>query len=184
MTRALVILAEGAEEMEVVIAVDVLRRGGVEVLLAGLEGNAAVACSRGLRLLPDLALGDARGDFDVVILPGGREGARRLAESTRVRELLGAQEAAGRWIAAICAAPLVLSAVGVGRGKAWTSHPGVRRELSGQGVYREEAVVVDGRLVTSRAPGTAFAFALKLVELLEGGAKAREVAGPMLVAHP
>ena len=102
---ALVILAAGAEEMEVSIIVDVLRRGAVKVTLAGLGGGGAVICSRGLRLVPDVALGDVAGNFDVVVLPGGAQGAENLASSPLVGRHLKNQWQRGGLVAASCAAP-------------------------------------------------------------------------------
>ncbi|MCZ7645092.1 MAG: DJ-1/PfpI family protein [Planctomycetota bacterium] len=181
MKRALVLLAKGAEEMETVIVVDVLRRAGVDVTLAGIAGAEPVECSRKVKLAPDCALADARGPFDLVALPGGGPGSQALAASAEVRKLLAEQERAGRFLAAICAAPIALVAAGVGKGKRLTSHPAVRDEVAAHGAYLEERVVQDGMLVTSRGPGTAFEFALKLVELLCGPETAREVAGPMIL---
>jgi len=182
--QALVVLAGGAEEMEAVIPVDVLRRAGVQVTLAGLAGEGPVVCSRGVRLLPDRSLASALGEgrvYDLVLLPGGARGAEALARSAEVKELLLAQDRAGRLVAAICAGPRALQAAGVIRERAFTSHPAVREELAPAGDYREERVVRAENLVTSRGPGTALAFALALVEALLGREMAERVAGPMLV---
>jgi protein DJ-1 len=179
--RVLVLLAEGAEEMEATIAIDVLRRAGVEVVVAGVDGPGPVTCSRGVRLVPDVALSDARGEFDMVVLPGGGGGTQRLCASRDVGRILRAQEQAGRPIAAICAAPSALAHWGVAKGRAMTSHPSVRDAVAAHGRYREESVVRDGELITSRGPGTAFAFALALVERLAGEAKAKAVAAPMML---
>ena len=90
--KALVLLAQGAEEMEAVISIDVLRRGGIDVTVAGLDGTGPVRCSRGVVITPDVALDDVEGEFDVLVLPGGAEGAQRLAQSDQVGELLREQE--------------------------------------------------------------------------------------------
>jgi protein DJ-1 len=182
MARALVILAQGAEEMEATITVDVLRRGVIEVVLAGLDGAGPVLCSRGVRIVPDAALADAKGPFDVVILPGGLEGARRLSESSAVGDLLRAQEAAGRAAAAICAAPMAIARHGVFAGHKLTCYPSVDDVVSAHGELTEAPVVIDRNLVTSRGPGTAFAFALALVERLASKEKADEVRKGMLLA--
>ena len=181
MKRALVILATGAEEMETVIAVDVLRRAGIEVTLAGLDGSDPVVCSRNVKLVPDCALADARGSFDAVVLPGGAKGAENLAASIKVQELLRSQEKSGGWIGAVCAGPIALVAAGVGQGRPMTSHPGVKGKLESYGKYSEARVVKDGKLITSRGPGTTFEFALALVEALEGVECAKKVAEPMLL---
>lgn len=115
--RALVILSPGAEEMETVISVDVLRRAKISVTLAGIDSSEPVTCSRDIRILPDVSLDEAatRGPYDVVILPGGLEGSKRLAESGKVKEVLEAQEKAGQLVAAVCAAPSALLAHGIAK---------------------------------------------------------------------
>jgi protein DJ-1 len=179
--RALVILAEGAEEMEATITVDVLRRAEVEVLLAGLDGAEPVRCSRGLRILPDAALSEVRGTFDAIVLPGGKGGADRLAGSAAVGDLLRAQVAAGRLVAAICAAPIALRAHGVFAGSRMTCHPSVNDVVAAHGRLVDAPVVTDGQLLTSQGPGTALLFALALVERLRGAKTAAKVRAPMML---
>ena len=177
--RALILLAEGAEEMEVVITVDVLRRARVDAFLAGVDGPDCVVCSRGVVLVPDGALVDAVGPWDVVVLPGGGEGTRRLALSSAVGELLAAH--AGT-VAAICAAPSALARHQIGRGAAMTCHPAVSDVVAAHARLVDAPLVEDGRFVTSRGPGTAFEFALALVRRLCGAAAADAVRGPMCFA--
>jgi protein DJ-1 len=181
MKRVLVPLAAGAEEMETVIIVDVLRRAGLDVVLAGVDGAGPVVCSRDVKLVPDCALADAKPPFDLVVLPGGAAGAQALADSPAVRTILQAQEKSGRYVGAICAAPIALVAAEVGRGRSLTSHPSVKERVAGFGRYSEERVVKDGNLVTSRGPGTALEFALALVDTLVGREAARRVAVPMML---
>lgn len=181
--RALVLLADGAEEMEVVITADVLRRAGVEVVLAGVDGAGPVTCSRKVRLLPDVALREATGTFDVVVLPGGAEGAKRLGAHAAVGALLREREREGRLVAAICAAPRALQDHGVFGGRRMTCHPSVRAVVSAHGTVTDAPVVEDGPLVTSRGPGTAFTFALTLVARLAGVEKAAEVRGPLVLVE-
>lgn len=165
--RVLVLLAEGCEEIEAVTLVDILRRAEFEVVVAGLLAG-PVTASRGVVLVPDTDLDSARqSDYELIVLPGGAGGAQRLREDARVLELLRRQHAAGRWLAAICAAPTVLAAAGLLEGRRATSFPGHLATFGVKGLdYREEAVVRDGRIVTSRGPGTAMDFALELVQLL------------------
>lgn len=168
--------------MEAVIVIDVLRRGGVEVTAAGLEPGPLVA-SRGVRLLPDLPLDeveDPKGG-DALVLPGGLPGTIALREDSRVRDL--AREYAvspGKLLAAICAAPMVLDAHGLLEGKTFTCHPSVADKIQ-SGTRVSDPVVEDGNLVTSQGPGTAIAFALKLVERLVGESAAKEVAAAGLM---
>eukprot|EP00794_Sanderia_malayensis_P015274 gene15274-16850_t len=180
--KALVILAKGAEEMEAVIAIDVLRRGKVDAVVAGLHGDEVVTCSRGVLIKPDISLQEAKakGLYDAVVLPGGLEGAKNLAESAVVKEVLNAHEKEGKLLAAICAGPTAFVSHGIGVGKKITSHPGVKDKFPGY-EYKEETVVTDGNLITSRGPGTAFDFALAIVANLHGDDLVTEMKKPMLL---
>ncbi|XP_066257609.1 protein dj-1beta isoform X2 [Euwallacea similis] len=185
--KALVFLAPGAEEMEFVISVDVLRRGGMSVVVAGLPDFNLIKCSRNVNIKPDIGISEAssQGPYDVLVLPGGLGGAKAFTESQLVGELLKEQEKAGKWIAAICAAPTALKAHGVGVGKAVTSYPAMKAQMEGGSYnYKEDKVVVDGNLITSRGPGTAFDFALTIVDKIVGQEKAIEVAKGMLLCYP
>jgi protein DJ-1 len=178
---ALVILAAGAEEMEVSIIVDVLRRAAVKVTLAGMSGSGPVTCSRGLRLLPDVALGDVAGNFDVVVLPGGAQGAENLASSPLVGRHLKNQWQRGRMVAALCAAPIALLRHEIGLGETITCHPSVSDSLQGAYILSSERVVESGPLLTSQGPGTSFEFTLRLVRLLRGAEVEHSVAGPLIL---
>ena len=174
MKKVLVPLAPGFEEIEAVTVIDILRRAGVDVLAAGtIHGE--IAGRTGIKIMPDAYLDDViEKDYDMIVLPGGAAGAEHLKKDRRIRKLLEVMAGKGGFIAAICAAPAVLSAVGLLRGRHATSHPSVQAELR-EAVYQNDRVVVDGALITSRAPGTAMEFAMKLVEVLEGPAKVQEV---------
>jgi protein DJ-1 len=178
---ALVVLAAGAEEMEVSIIVDVLRRAAVKVTLAGLAGSGPVTCSRGLRISPDVALGDVAGNFDAVVLPGGTQGAENLANSALVSRHLKNQWQRGRLVAAVCAAPLALLRHEIGLGSTITSHPSVHDALQGAYTLSTDRVVESGALITSQGPGTCFEFALALVRRLRGEDVERQIAGPLLL---
>lgn len=183
MPRALVILADGFEELEATAPVTVLRRGGIEVVVAGLEEK-PIRGSRGVTIVPDAALHRvADQSFDLVVLPGGMPGTLNLRASPLVIQVLRAAEQRGAIIAAICAAPTVLGAMGLLRGKRATSHASVRGELSAAGatLVADRPVVTEGNLVTSQGAGTAVQFALELVRLLAGDDKAAEVARSMML---
>lgn len=120
--------------------------------------------------------------YDAIFLPGGLAGAKNMSESKYLGELLKKQESEGRIIAAICAAPTALLAHSVGLGKAITSYPSLKDKLTEKYKYVDDQIVVqDGQLLTSRGPGTATVFALKLTEILVGVEKAQEVAKGMLL---
>ena len=169
MAKVLVPLADGCEELEVVTIIDLLRRAGVEVTVAGLAPG-IVKASRGVQLVPDVTLDVALQDsYDMLVLPGGMPGASHLKADPRIVDLVRRMAAAGQYTAAICAAPTVLLEAGVLAGRQATSYPGFLDALNAPGVQLSTAaVVVDGTVVTSRGPGTAMDFALVLIEILQG----------------
>lgn len=176
MPAVLVPLAEGCEELEAVTVIDLLRRAGIEVVTAGLK-EGPVRASRGTVLLPDATLDAALArDYDMVVLPGGMPGADHLRDDPRIIALVQRMAAAQRYTAAICAAPKVLARAGLLAGRRATAFPGVLEKLDLPDTVVETApVVTDGRLVTSRGPGTAMDFALTLIELLAGRSRRDEV---------
>ncbi|MEQ8766842.1 MAG: DJ-1/PfpI family protein [Planctomycetota bacterium] len=178
--RVLVPLAPGFEEIEAVTIIDVLRRGGADVTVAGTQG-AMVEGSHGIVLTADALLSDVREDsFDLVVLPGGMPGAANLRDDVAVLAMLRTTAAAGRWVAAICAAPIALSAAGLLSERSATSYPTFEDQVAAR-EYREDRVVVDGNVVTSRGPGTALEFSLELVRLLIGEPECEKLTEAMLV---
>ncbi len=169
MPNVLVPLAEGCEELEAVTIIDLLRRAEIEVTTAGLD-TGPVRCSRGTLLLPDTLLDQVMDqDFDMIVLPGGLPGATHLDADPRIHQLLRRQAEQGRYNAAICAAPKVLANAGLLDGFRATSYPGaLSADVFPSVQVLDAAVVVDGKLVTSRGPGTAMDFALELIEVLSG----------------
>lgn len=171
MPTVLIPLAQGCEEIEAVTIIDLLRRANITVVGASLS-DAPVKASRGVMLLADTTLDSAlQQSFDMVVLPGGMPGSAHLADDPRIIQLLQHMTMTGAYVAAICAAPIALHAAGLLEGKRVTSFPGVLDELPGSHVYLNDAVVVDGNIITSRGPGTAMDFALTLIELLVDKAK-------------
>lgn len=172
-------LANGFEELEAITIIDVLRRAKIDVLSAGLvEG--VIQGSRNTRHLADRAFKDVAHElFDMIVLPGGQPGANALKADASLRECVLAHSRAGKWIAAICAAPIILQDLGLLEGKEATSHPSVEAQLTGAR-YSQERVVVSGKIVTSRGPGTSLEFSLKLVELLMSKSCADGLAAGML----
>ena len=168
MPKVLVPLAPGCEELEAVTIIDLLRRGKIEVVVAGLTME-PVKASRGVVLVPDMTLEAAAkmDDYDAIVLPGGLPGADNLADSPLLMKLVKEMHAEGKYVGAICAAPRVLAKVGILAGKTVTAYPGF---LDG-GQFPDltctgGAVECDGRIITSRGPGTAMDFALTLIGLL------------------
>ena len=175
----LVPLAFGFEEIEAVTVIDVLRRAGLDVVVAGV-GEAVIAGSRRVKLVPDTPI-ERTGEkhFDAVVLPGGMPGTQNLARCDAVKAHIQSTCDGGGWVGAICAAPTLLVELGLLDGRRATSHPTVRDSMQGA-VYEETDVVVSPPVVTSRGPGTAMAFALKLVELLTDETRARDLAEALI----
>ena len=174
MPKVLIPLAQGCEELEAVTIMDILRRAGVEVVSVGLDGQ-PVRASRGTVLVPDATLDAAlKQTFDMVVLPGGQPGSNNLKADARIIRLVQNMAQQGKYVAAICAAPAVLAAAGLLDGKRATSFP-FALDAFPKVQQQNKAVVEDGKLITSRGPGTAMDFALILVERLLGKAKRDEV---------
>jgi len=169
MASALIPLAQGCEELEAVTLIDLLRRAQIEVVTAGLTAE-AVTGRCGTVLVPDMTLEKAmQREFDLIVLPGGAAGADRLENDARVVELLRKMAMHGKYIAAICAAPKVLAAAGLLDGKRATCYPGSLDVKKYPRIRLENrAIVIDGKILTSRGPGTAMDFALELIYTLSG----------------
>ncbi len=178
---ALVLLAQGCEELEAVTVIDLLRRARVEVVTAGLDSQ-PVTASRGVKLIPDTTLDEAlQRVFDMVVLPGGLPGADNLANDPRVIRLLQSMAAAGKFTCAICAAPVVLAKAGILAGKRATGYPGSLDAMAPPDVtYTGDAVTRDGLVITSRGPGTAMDFALELIDALAGAETRAQVEAPLV----
>lgn len=176
MSRVLVPLAQGCEELESVTVIDLLRRAGIEVVTAGLDDQ-VVTASRGVRLLPDTQLDEIKDEeFDMIVLPGGLPGADHLADDPRIIAMLRKQAQRDGKIAAICAAPKVLAAAGLLENRRATAYPGTLEKIDLINTEIKSCdVVSDGNITTSRGPGTAMDFALSLIEQLRDKDKRDEV---------
>lgn len=174
MPTVLTLLAEGFEEIETFAPVDLLRRAGVEVTVASLADHRHATGRSGVTAHADVALATVAPDawFDLVFLPGG-PGVKALRADPRVRAIIDRHAAAGHWLAAICAAPVLLHDAGLLTGRRFTAHPSVAGEIPR--LLADQRVVVDGKIVTSRGAGTALDFGLKLISLLVSPEKADEI---------
>jgi len=181
MKKVYVFLAEGFEEIEAMAPVDILKRAGATVVLVSVTGNTVVRSTRGVGVVADMLIEQLNGsDASMMILPGGQPGADHLNGHEKLKAMLREASGKGVYIAAICAAPLVLGGLGLLQGRKATCYPGVEPFLKGATVTGMP-VEVDGNFITSKGPGTAIRFALKLVEILFGKAKADELRQKMLI---
>jgi 4-methyl-5(b-hydroxyethyl)-thiazole monophosphate biosynthesis len=176
-SRVLCLLTDGFEEIETVTPIDLLRRAGVEVTIASL-GEIEVTGRCGMKLLADGKLSDTLPDsHDMLFLPGG-PGVVHLRADGRPAALAKIFQHAGKWIAAICAAPLVVKDAGILSDRPHTAHASTKDELPF--ARFEERVVIDGNLITSRGAGTSLDFGLALVAALRGQACADEIAAAIM----
>ncbi|MFC1584129.1 DJ-1 family glyoxalase III [Fibrobacterota bacterium] len=177
MKKVILLLAQGFEEMETVIPLDILRRGGVTVETAAIGPDRAVEGCHQIKLLAEKTLAECHaGEYDMVIVPGGQPGVDNLKADPRVLELLMAFIDGDKWVAAICAGPQVLALAGILSGTCITSYPSVKPDLVPHiKTYSEDRVVVDGRIITSRGAGCAEAFGFTLLEILTDRGAAQRV---------
>ena len=174
--KVLVPVAQGTEDMEAVIIIDLLRRAGINVKVAG--ENEIITCARGIKIIPDILIRKLASDdyFDAIIIPGGSEGTHNLLENDKFISILKNQHEKGRLIGAICAAPSILSFHKILTTETnVTSHPSVKSQLINC-QYVDEDVVVSGNIITSKAAGTATDFALKIIEILADLDTAHQIA--------
>lgn len=170
MPQVLIPLAPGCEELEAVTLIDILRRAQIKVVTASLTNELALTASRGTGLIADYLLEDVlTRDFDMIILPGGQPGTNNLDADPRIHQLLKNQSAAGKAVAAICAAPLVLAKSGLLNNRRATCYPGCLTTTDWPEVeLTTDAVIIDGPVLTSRGPGTAIDFSLAIIDYLLG----------------
>ena len=176
MVSALIFLAPGFEEIETVTIIDIFRRAGINVVIAGLSDD-IIEGAHSIKIMPDTSINEIKlKNFDALVVPGGNPGYKNLRNNQKVIELI--REAAHRniWIGAICAAPAVLSDAGILKGNDCTIYPGMEDQIkSGGGNPKRDLVVIDRKIITSRGPATALPFALKLVEKLVNKQVAKDV---------
>jgi 4-methyl-5(b-hydroxyethyl)-thiazole monophosphate biosynthesis len=180
--KVLLPLAEGFEEIEAVTLIDVLRRSGVEVALHYIGDNSLVKGANGIVVNGDFIIDDASSDgFDMILLPGGWGGTNILASNEKVQSLLKEFKENDKYVAAMCAAPYALHCAGV-LSHNFTCYPSVEEQIRTEGYHPDKKVVQDGKVITSRGPGTAICFALEIVRILEGEESYEMLVGGLL-AH-
>lgn len=175
MKKVVMLFAEGFEEVEALMTVDLLMRGGVDVKLASITKEMEVAGSHGIRIGMDVTMDQVDfGEQDAVLIPGGMPGTLNLGNSPEVTRVLTEMHEAGKIVGAICAAPSVLGQCGILEGKKATCYPGFEDKLTGA-EFTDEKAVIDGNVVTSRGLGTSMEFGFSVLELLVSKEKAEEI---------
>ncbi|MDO4538618.1 MAG: DJ-1/PfpI family protein [Coriobacteriales bacterium] len=175
MKKVAVMLAPGYEEGEALMVVDIIRRGGFEVDAVGLLGD-KVTGGHGVTALADTVFDGSLDQYDMVVLPGGYDGAAAMRDHDGFLEAVRKMDAEGKWVCAICAAPIALDRAGLLDGRRFTCYPTTAAKIAAPGAtWVDEVVLVDGNRVYSQGPGTTFHFAYALVDVLGGNAdKLRE----------
>ena len=168
MAKVFQFMANGFEDIEALIPVDVLRRGGVDIKTVSITGSDVVESAHGVKIHADLTFEDAEAmldDADLLMLPGGMPGATNLNDHEGVKAALLKQAEKGKMIAAICAAPSILGHKGLLKGKKATCFPGFEKDLVGADAC-SDLVIKDGKIITGKGPGACIEFGLKLAEIL------------------
>jgi len=184
MPKVLVPLAKGFEEIEAVSIIDVLRRADIEVLVASLDEKSLVKGANGITLETDLQVKNVKSEnLDMIVLPGGWEGTHALADDANIQRLLKEMDAAGKNIAAICAAPFALNRAGVLK-QNYTCYPSIEEQIRVEGYQGDKMMVVeDDNVLTSRGPATAICFALAIVKKLQGEESYLAVKSDLLASY-
>lgn len=182
MSKVLVLLAEGFEEVEALTSVDYLRRASLDAIMVSTMEDLNVKGAHGIQVKADMFLKDVRevSHYRGLVIPGGLPGATNLRDNEHVIKLVQDFNEEQKMIGAICAGPIVLEKAGILEGKKATCYPGFGKELKGAQV-KEDLVVRDGNIITSRGPATAVYFALEIIEYLRSGDKGREVKKSILL---
>ncbi len=160
-------LADGFEEIEALCPLDLCRRANIEAKTVSITNSREVTGSHGITVLCDLTAKDAIGSFDMMVLPGGMPGTTNLGESTLVEKCILTALENNSYIAAICAAPMILGRRGLLRGKEATCFPGFEEHLDGA-TLSDKKVVLDGKILTAKGMGVSHDFGLKIVEIFKG----------------
>jgi len=179
----LVPLAQGFEEIEAVTIIDVLRRGGIKVIIAGLDNDTLIEGAHGIYIEAETRIGDIAPNFiDMIVLPGGLGGTNILATNAQVQHLIQQLNKDGKHIGAICAAPYALDKAGVLHGE-YVCYPGFEEKIGNKNCKKESDVVKSGKIITSKGPATAMCFALEIVKILEGEERYTQVKNGLLADH-
>lgn len=170
-----ILLGEGFEEVEAIAPCDILRRGGVDVQFVGLSGK-CVSGGHGIQICADIMLDEMDlENMDMIVLPGGMGGVNSIRSCENALNAVKFAWENGRFVAAICAAPMILAELGITDGKMATCYPGLEGNMGTALMQENAATVTDGKLLTGAGPGTAIDFGLMLVAALRGEEKAKEV---------
>jgi 4-methyl-5(b-hydroxyethyl)-thiazole monophosphate biosynthesis len=180
MAKLLVLLADGFEEIEAVTIIDVCRRGGIDVTSASVSDSLSVKGANGITIMADSLLSsiDTKG-FDMVVLPGGWGGTKELATNEMVQSVLKEYKKEDKYIGAICAAPFALKSADVLNSN-YTCYPSVEESIKQEGYHKDDDIVIDSKVITSRGPATAMKFGLEIISILVDEETSLAISGGLL----
>lgn len=183
MAKVYEFLADGFEEIEALLPVDILRRGGVAIQTVSVTGSELVTSSHGVTIKADLLFENTDlSDADMLLLPGGLPGATNLNEHEGVRKALTEQNAKGKRIGAICAAPMVLGSLGLLHGRKATCSPGFEKYMDGA-EYTAQLFQEDGNIITGEGPAATFPYAYRILSYFIGDERVKNYEVKMQYAH-
>ena len=166
--KAAIHLAEGFEEIEAITTTDILRRAEIETLIVSVSGRRTVTGSHKITVICDQVFDEIDyNEYDIIILPGGMPGSKNLNSHSGLKKIIKQFYAEGKFIAAICAAPMVLGNLGLLKGKEVVCYPGFESYLPNS-VISEDIVIQSDNIITAKGPGATIEFALKIIEVLKG----------------
>ena len=184
MTKKVALFIEnGSEELEFIAPLDIMRRANLEVDLISANNEDFITSSHNVKILADKKIDEVNNilDYDAIVIPGGMPGSTLLRDNKKIIEFYQTMYNSGKLVAAICAAPIVLSAAGITDNKEVTSYPGFDKEINYKNYNSEKAVVIDKNVITAQGPAVAILFGYEIVNYLLQDNTAEDVKKAMLV---
>lgn len=184
MTKKVALFIEnGSEELEFIAPLDIMRRANLEVDLISANNEDFITSSHNVKILADKKIDEVNNilDYDAIVIPGGMPGSTLLRDNKKIIEFYQTMYNSGKLVAAICAAPIVLSAAGITDDKEVTSYPGFDKEINYKNYNSEKAVVIDKNVITAQGPAVAILFGYEIVNYLLQDNTADDIKKAMLV---
>lgn len=184
MTKKVALFIEnGSEELEFIAPLDIMRRANLEVDLISANNEDFITSSHNVKIIADKKINEVNNilDYDAIVIPGGMPGSTLLLDNKKIIEFYQTMYNSGKLVAAICAAPIVLSAAGITDDKEVTSYPGFDKEINYKNYNSDKAVVIDKNVITAQGPAVAILFGYEIVNYLLQDNTAEDVKQAMLV---
>ena len=184
MTKKVALFIEnGSEELEFIAPLDIMRRANLEVDLISANNEDFITSSHNVKIIADKKINEVNNilDYDAIVIPGGMPGSTLLRDNKKIIEFYQTMYNSGKLVAAICAAPIVLSAAGITNDKEVTSYPGFDKEINYKNYNSDKAVVIDKNVITAQGPAVAILFGYEIVNYLLQDNTAEDVKKAMLV---